>query len=33
MTAYRDLNDLVERGLLKTEGVGRYVRYTLAEEM
>ncbi|MEW6233407.1 MAG: DeoR family transcriptional regulator [Chloroflexota bacterium] len=32
MTAYRDLNELVESGLLKTIGAGRYVRYVLVEE-
>jgi len=29
MTAYRDLDDLAARGLLQTQGAGRYVRYAL----
>lgn len=31
MTAYRDLTDLVERGLLQISGSGRYLRYVPAE--
>jgi ATP-dependent DNA helicase RecG len=33
MTAYRDLTDLVKRGLLQVKGSGRQIQYVLVEDM